>query len=214
MVIETAEKIIPERELNERALQLAQLEQIQLENEKLRLELAKLKKGTTGYSKFSQWIPFITTFLAITGFLWGVVQYIDQQGKNRRAQESQSLRQAELTEREFMKPWLDSQRDTYDQALSAAATVANSDDSERLKHAKEDFWELYQAKMILVETKSVSGAMVRYGYCLNGVDSCSKEELNTRLRALATAMAESMAATAKMTYKEFADNQFRYTSGP
>ena len=27
-------------------------------------------------------------------------------------------------------------------------------------------------------------------------------------------MAESMAATAKMTFKEFVANQFRYTSGP
>jgi len=26
-------------------------------------------------------------------------------------------------------------------------------------------------------------------------------------------MAESMAATANMTFREFADNQFRYTSG-
>jgi hypothetical protein len=38
--------------------------------------------------------------------------------------------------------------------------------------------------------------------------------MNARCRALATAMAESMAAMAKMTFKEFVDNEFRYTSGP
>jgi hypothetical protein len=32
--------------------------------------------------------------------------------------------------------------------------------------------------------------------------------MNTRGRALATVMAESMAATANMTFREFADNQF------
>jgi hypothetical protein len=68
--------------------------------------------------------------------------------------------------------------------------------------------------MILVETKSVSGAMVQYGYCLDGSESCSKNEMNTRCRALATAMAASMAATAKMKFQQFAANQFRYSSGP
>ncbi len=68
--------------------------------------------------------------------------------------------------------------------------------------------------MILVETKSVSGAMVRFGRCLDGSETCSRAEMNERCRALATAMADSMAATAKMTFKEFADNKFRYTSGP
>ena len=38
--------------------------------------------------------------------------------------------------------------------------------------------------------------------------------MNRRCRALATAMAESMAATAKMTFDQFVDNQFQYTSGP
>jgi hypothetical protein len=37
--------------------------------------------------------------------------------------------------------------------------------------------------------------------------------MNNRSRALATAMAESMAATANMTFKEFSANQFKYKSG-
>jgi hypothetical protein len=76
----------------------------------------------------------------------------------------------------------------------------------------EEFWRLYQGKMILVETKSVSGAMVTFGECLDGTDDCSRAEMNSRCRELATAMAESMAATAKMTFREFAGNQFQYTS--
>ena len=113
-----------------------------------------------------------------------------------------------------MKPWLETQRETYQDALMAAATIPNSEDPKAKKRAIDDFWRLYQGKMILVETKSVSGAMVQYGYCLDGSEFCSKGEMNTRCRALATAMAASMAATAKMTFQQFAANQFRYSSGP
>ena len=202
------------KETPEYALQLAQLEQVQLGNEKLKLELAAFKKRKPWYDILIQMVPIITTLVAIAGFWWGVIQYQDEQIKNRTAQEDQSLREEETAEREFMKPWLESQREIYLQALSAAATIANSEDPEKRKQATEEFWQLYQGQMILVETKIVSGAMVRFGYCLDGTETCSKAELNVRSRALATAMAESMAATAKMTYKEFATNQFRYISGP
>jgi hypothetical protein len=198
----------------ERELQLAQLKKVQLENEKLKLELAELGKGKPWYHILVQMVPIVTALVAIAGFYWGVVQYRDQQTKNRLTQENQSLREKETAEREFMRPWLESQREIYLQALSAAATVANSDDHLKRKQATEEFWRLYQGKMILVETQSVSGSMIKFGACLDGAATCSRVELNVLCRALATAMAESMAATAKMTFKEFVANQFRYTSGP
>ena len=194
-------------------MQLAQLEQVQLENEKLKLELAEIRKGKSWYHRVTQMVPIITALVAVAGFWWGVVQYRAEQEVKLGVLDNQFLREVEIAEREFMKPWLSSQREIYLQALSAAAAVANSDDSEKRKQATEEFWRLYQGKMILVETKSVSGAMVHFGRCLDGTDSCSKDEMNKRCRALATAMAESMAATAKMTFKEFVANQFRYTSG-
>jgi hypothetical protein len=79
--------------------------------------------------------------------------------------------------------------------------------------ATEDFFELHQGKMILGETKSVSAAMLRFGHCLDETEQCGKGEINDRCRALATAMAGSMADTAKMSYQEFAANQFRYGPG-
>lgn len=197
----------------ERSLQLAQLEKVQLENDKLKIELAERGKEKPWYHVLTQMVPIVTALVAIAGFYWGVVQYRDQQTKNRIARESQSLREEETAEREFMRPWLESQREVYLQALSAAAAVANSDDHEKRKQATEEFWRLYQGKMILVETKSVSGAMVRFGACLEGSDTCNSAEMNARCRALATVMAESMAATAKMTFKDFVANQFRYTPG-
>ena len=41
----------------ERALQLAQLEQVQLENEKLKLELAELREGKLWYHILTQMVP-------------------------------------------------------------------------------------------------------------------------------------------------------------
>ena len=195
----------------EYALHLAQLEQVKLANEKLKLEIAEFKKRRPWYDIFIRFVPIITTLVAIAGFLWGVIQYQDEQVKNRAAQDIQSRREAETAEQEFMKPWIESQKETYLEALSAAATIANSKDAEKRTDAADEFWELYHGKMILVETKSVSGAMVAFGACLNDDGAiCSKQKLNSLIHALASVMRESMAATGKMTYKEFVSNQFQY----
>ena len=142
------------------------------------------------------------------------MQYQNEQAKNRREQKEQADRQQTLAQREFMKPWLESQREIYSQALSAVAAAANSDDAKVRAQAAEQFWRLYQGKMILVETKSVPATMVSFGRCLDRKDACEREEMNKRSRVLATAMAESMAATARMTFDQFVANQFQYTSGP
>jgi len=198
----------------EQSLQSAQLERMQLENDKLRLELAALRKGKRWYHLPTQIVPIVTALVALGGFWWGIIQYRNEQAKNRLEQKEQSDRQQVVAQREFMKPWLESQRETYSQALSAAAAVANAGDAKTRTQAAEDFWRLYQGKMVLVETMSVSGAMKSFGKCLNGENVCTKEEMNTRCRALASALAGSMAATAKMTYEQFVANQFQYTSGP
>jgi hypothetical protein len=197
----------------DQALRQAQLEQLQLENEKLKRDLARPEKANPWYSRLIQLIPLITTFLAIASFLWGVVQYNDQQSHNRAAQKLQA-------QQEYMKPWLESQRVIYLQALSAAAVIANTNDPDKEKLAREEFWQLYHGKMILVETKDiankngVTSLMIDFGICLNNPNSCGKSAMNTKLHDLGTAMATSMATTARMTYEEFAANQFQYTSGP
>ncbi|MDH4064506.1 MAG: hypothetical protein OEW19_08900, partial [Acidobacteriota bacterium] len=122
-----------------------------------------------------------------------------------------SVREQATAEREFMKPWLESQRDIYEQALTAAAAAANARDAKDRATAEERFWQLYHGRMITVETREVSGGMVQVGRCLDGSDACDVDEMNARTRALATAMAGSMAATARMSYREFAENQFHYS---
>src|SRR5690349_757200 len=176
--------------------------------------LSILRGAKMGTIRLSNMVPIITALVSVAGFLWGVYEFTSEQAKNRDAETAQQKREADLAERELMKPWLESQRQIYSQSLSAAAIVANSADSEKVKTATEEFFELYQGQMILVETKDVSAAMVGFGKCLNGSDQCSRADMNTRCRALGTAMATSMARTAKMTYQEFASNQFRYEPSP
>lgn len=186
----------------ERRRQSAELEQVQLRNELLKIELASHGRRKPWYSVPLQMVPMVTAIVAFGGFTTGIVQYTREQNKNR-----------ETAEREFMKPWLASQRETYGLALTAAATIPNTEDSNAKQQAVRDFWRLYQGAMILVETETVKDAMVRYGYCLDGIDKCDKNEMNTRCHDLASAMAESMAATAGMTYREFASKQFKYSPG-
>lgn len=206
---------------SENALQLAQLEQVRLTNEKLRFEVAELGKSG-GWSAFmDRLVPVITALVAVAGFLLGIAQYVQGQKKAQETAQEEQKKNRETAEREFMKPWLESQRAIYMKALSSAATVANSRNSSDRRRAADEFWKLYHGRMILVETTKVSGAMVKFGQCLEAQGTVAQEEgiifgtdeMNSRLRILATAMAESMAATAKMTFQEFSANQFKYTSG-
>ena len=152
-------------------LQQAQLEQLQLQNQKLKRERADAGKQKPWRHTLLQMVPLITASVTLVGFLWGVIQYRDQQVQNRDAQKKLSEQEAETAQREFMKPWLESQCEIYLEDLSAATIAANSDDPAKRREATEQFWQLYQGKMILVETKSVSGAMVHFGRCLAGTDT-------------------------------------------
>ena len=110
-----------------------------------------------------------------------------------------------------MKPWLENQRDLYRKALSAAGTLANTENTATRLQASEDFWRLYHGEMILVETLPVKDAMVAFGKCLEGSRIvCSKIDMNELSHKLGTAMADSMAATARMTYQDFASIKFKY----
>lgn len=188
-----------------------EVERLRLETEKLRLEVDALRNRTAWSALSGQIVPVATILLGIVSFWWGVRQYEDEQRKNRDARLEQSQTEKAAAERAFMQPWLQSQRDAYARALTAAANIANTSDPKKRQEAIDEFWRLYHGEMIPVETKTVSGAMVAFGQCLPAV--CDRNTLNERTRALATAMAKSMAATASMTYAEFVDNRFEYSAG-
>jgi hypothetical protein len=192
-----------------RELAQAQLQRARLDNEKLARELEAQSRARPWYQFPLQLVPLITALVSVAGFLWGMVQYAGQQQKNRDEREVQSKRETATAERQFMEPWLKSQRDIYTEALDAAVAIANAQESKDRATAEEKFWRLYHGRMILVETEEVSGAMKRFGECL-GTPRCIPDHMNALARELASTMAKSMAATARMKYDEFAANQFQY----
>ncbi len=143
----------------EELLRLAQLEELRLKNEKLQLELNELRKGKPWHQILIQFVPVLTALIAFAGFFWGLLRY-----------QEQSRSELVSHEREFMKPWIENQRDIYRKALTAAGTVANTENDETRRKAAEEFWQLYHGEMILVETTSVSQAMVAFGKCLEQLE--------------------------------------------
>ena len=201
----------PDETNPEQRLRSAQLEELRLKNEKLAFELNELRKGKPWYQIPIQFVPVATAVIAIAGFWWGLVRYQADQQKALNEQKEQASRDQISREREFMKPWIENQRDIYRKALSAVGTVANTEDTETRRKAAEAFWSLYHGEMILVETTQVSNAMVALGLCLDGSKiRCAKPKMDDLAHQLGTAMHDSMAATAKMTFEEFSSTQFKY----
>ena len=210
---------IPSSKTND--LQQAQLKQLQLENEKLEWELANLRCRKSFYAGFIELIPIITTVLTIAGFWVGIWKYLGQEHriamdrmdvaeKESHERRNREKREVEQGKQDFMKPWLESQREIYIEALSAATEVAYAENPEQRATATNKFWRLYNGKMIMVETKDVSDAMKCVGERIRRTGKCGSEELAPLCRALATAMARSLATTAKMDYATFSANQFDY----
>jgi hypothetical protein len=203
-------------------LQAAQLEKVRLENERLKFEFETLKKGKgKSVDRFIPYLPLITVLVTIAGFGFGVYQYRAQQEANRVAQEQQSRKdrearelqskkETEAAQREFMKPLLQNQLSLYLQATTAAATIATSTDPIDRKKAINDFWRLYEGPLIMVETKEVSGAMVRFGDCLRYPEDCDEDELSTRARAIGSRMQESLLKSWNTNPENFAADKFSY----
>ncbi|MCM3869332.1 MAG: hypothetical protein ND895_01375 [Pyrinomonadaceae bacterium] len=198
----------------------ARLEKLRLENEKLRLELDGLQRGG-GLSSLIPYLPLITVVVTIAGFAFGVYQYRAQQKANRNAQleqstrdreerEIQSRKDTETTQREFMKPLLQNQLAIYLQASAAAATISRSNDPVEKKKAINDFWRLYEGPLIMVESKEVSDAMVRFGNCLDYAEGCDDAEISKRAHALASRMQESLLRSWNTNPENFAADKFTY----
>jgi hypothetical protein len=193
-------------------LALAHLQRAELDNERLTIELRKLRNSAPWYQGLLQVVPLVTALVSVAGFVWGIRLYVETQENNLKSSQQQAKKENANAEREFMKPWLESQRTTYHDALDAATAATLSSDPKVRAAAVDAFAQLYYGRMVTVETTGVSGGMKSVGRCL-GLDlpeSCTPAQVRERLLSLATAMTVSMAATARMSYEDFEKNQFRY----
>jgi len=209
----------------QRDLHDAQLKNLELENDKLKLEIQSLIDKDSWTNKVEKYIPVITALIAVAGFWFGVYQFhrqekaamekvaIEQQqrledfqGELRRANETKEL--------ELRKPFWEKQLELYFVASEAAATIATSQDKEVRATAEANFWILYWGPLGIVEDAGmkkpedavVERAMVRFGNCLSGKDTCSMQELKNRSLSLAHKCRESIGKSWEV---KFADLQGR-----
>jgi len=201
----------PDESNSEQTMKYAQLEELRLKIEKLRFDLNELRTGKPWHQVMIQYVPAVTALIAVAGFWWSLQRYQDDQRKIQVEQAAQSERDQEAREHEYMKPWLENQRDIYRRALSAAGLVANTENVDTRRKAAEEFWQLYHGEMILVETNGVKDAMIAFGKCLDGAKlKCTADEINDLSHALGTAMQNSLATTAKTTFEKFAADTYQY----
>ena len=78
-----------------------ELERLALENQKLR---AELNGRTTVWEGLQRTSPLLGSLLAIVAFVFGVIQYNDQQNKERATRENELQLQAMARDQEFIKP--------------------------------------------------------------------------------------------------------------
>ena len=128
-------------------------------------------------------------------------------------------RSNETKELELRKPFWEKQLELYFTASEAVATIATSQDKETRSAAEAKFWMLYwgplgiaeDAGMKQPEDAVVERAMVRFGNCLSGVDTCDSKELKRRSLSLAHKCRESVGKSWEV---KFADLQGKDSTSP
>lgn len=124
-------------------------------------------------------VKSVAALVAVSGFLWGIWSYFDQQDQVR------ETRRIEAT-----MPFLQLQLSLYTEATRVTAFIATAGDGTDTATERERFWQLYWGELALVEDKRVEAAMRRYGNCLS--DLCSGNDLQRLAIGLAHACRDSL----------------------
>ena len=114
----------------------------------------------------------ITAIGLVAGGIYSVVQYFNTKQTDQR----NFLLEAQ-------KPFLLKRLELCEQASSAAATLATSDDKAERKKAEATFWRLYWGPLGIVEGQSVESSMVKFGDCVQ--EGCQRSEVEARALQLA-----------------------------
>jgi hypothetical protein len=201
--------------------------QSEVKLERLALELKKLQIEVACAARAERWdlaiklLPALTVLVTVLGFLFSISQFRSEQREKRAAFDTQSTKerierddrnrvQIDAAQREFMKPLIEKQQTLYFEAASSAAAIASSSDARERSKAVDNFWRLYFGPLVMVESKTVSGAMSDFGNCLSKIEPCNSENMKNRSLALASALEESLLKTWNARPEEFSNNQFKY----
>jgi hypothetical protein len=109
-----------------------------------------------------------------------------------------------------MRPLWEREIATYFRASEVVATIATAGDRPARDSAKVEFWKLYHGPLVILETKALSGAMVAFGNCLDGTESCPESEMRNRALAVSSAIQQAVEEHAVRRVSEFSKDKFQY----
>jgi hypothetical protein len=196
------------RQLAQTSKESLELERLALENRKLRTELDRMRPSV--WDSIQRLSPLLGSALAVAAFLFGVVQYVEQQKREVATRENELARQAAARDQEFMKPLWERELATYFLTSETVATIARSADGPARRTAVDLFWRLYQGPLVIFETKTLSDAMVAFGNCLDGTEACSDGQLKDRGLEVSSAIQLAIQEHADLRLSEFSKGKFQY----
>ncbi len=185
-----------------------EMERLVLENDKLRAELDRLRPSI--WQTIERLSPLFGGLLAVAAFVFGVIQYVEQQRRALATRQTELARQAAARDQEFMRPLWERELTTYFRTSEVVATIARSSDVAKRRAAEEEFWQLYQGPLVILETKSLSAAMVSFGRCLDGTEQCSEPVRRNRALSVSSAIQQAIQEHAALRLSEFSRNKFQY----
>jgi hypothetical protein len=185
-----------------------ELERLALENQKLRIELQRARPNV--WEIIQRLSPLLGGMLAVAAFLFGILQYVDQQKRELNTRENELARQAAARDQEFMKPLWERELTTYFLTSDTVATIATTADAAKRRSAEDQFWRLYHGPMVILETTTLSGTMKAFGRCVDNTEHCSVGELKNRALAVSSAVQQAIQDHSVLRLSEFSKNKFQY----
>ena len=133
---------------------------VELEVEKLTLEVANARR-TQRFDLVLRLLPSLTIMVTVLGFGFSVWQYYREQAKGRQAAERQAIREAEASQREFMKPLLENYCVPCHKAGNQSANI-RFDSLPAAHSAAGRAWLCIEGRCPSVEPKSMPPVVERW----------------------------------------------------
>jgi hypothetical protein len=164
---------------------------------KLQVEIDNLERGHSWSSRVAQYIPVITALIAVSGFLFGIIQYRRQEAKHIEANKLQSERDNALRAKEFKKLFWEKQLEEYRAITQSAARLATWDAGDARDKEYLHFRELYHGNLVMVSDKQVVDATKEFLqlYIDYRTDPSLQGKVDRSSRRLSIACRESLRQT-------------------
>jgi|SRR5689334_13805516 len=176
-------------EPHDKEMTAIQLEKLRFEIEKLKVEIQSLISSNRWENRVTRYIPVITVLIAVFSFWLGIYQFTQQQKTEMEKLRGEFSYNTALSEKEFRRKFYERQLETYFELSKIAGRISISDDPTAIKTEYQNFMELYNGQLNIVQDWQVKRASNQFEETLREFVStqANKEKLQIQARALADA---------------------------